>query len=131
MFRIDPAAPGPLFGQIVDAVKRDMATGRLKPGDRLPPVREVARDLVISPNTIAKAYRALETEGVTVSRRGAGTFVAERRAIVSRSERRRRFKEALDAALTDAIHLGLTRAEATRAFEAAMRRFRFRDGEDS
>jgi GntR family transcriptional regulator len=87
-------------------------------------VRDLAKELVINPNTIARAYQALETEGVTYSRRGAGTFVAARKPVVKVEERRRRFREAIEAALADAFHLGLSEEEARKAFDAAMRRFR-------
>jgi len=123
--RVDPAGDEPVFQQIVDHVKREVATGRLKPEDRLPSVRDLAKELVINPNTIARAYQALEAEGVTYSRRGAGTFVAANRPVMKGDERRRRFREALEAALADAFHLGISEDEARKAFDAAMKRFRF------
>ncbi len=125
IWRIDTANSQPLFLQVVNTVKRAVATGRLRPGDRLPSVRELARDLVINPNTIAKAYQALESEGVTLSRRGAGTFIAERRIVLKADERRRRFAKALDAALSDAVHLGLSAEEVSKAFATAVKRFHF------
>ena len=130
VFRVDPSNSEPLFQQLIASVKRDVATGRLKPGDRLPSVRELARELVINPNTIARAYRDLETEGVTISRRGAGTFIAERRVVVKSDERRRRLRTALEAVLSDAVHLGLSEADVRKTFDAAVKRFRF-DGEES
>lgn len=123
--RVDPAGQEPVFQQIVDHVKREIATGRLKPEDRLPSVRELAKELVINPNTIARAYQALEAEGVTYSRRGAGTFIAARKPAVKVEERRRRFREALELALADAFHLGVSEDEARKAFDAALKRFRF------
>lgn len=122
--RVDPAGGEPVFQQIVDHVKREIATGRLRPEDRLPSVRDLAKELVINPNTIAHAYQVLEAEGVTFSRRGAGTFIAARKPVVKGEERRRRFREAIEAALADAFHLGLSEEEARKAFDAAMRRFR-------
>jgi GntR family transcriptional regulator len=122
--RVDPTAPDPVFQQIVDHVKREIATGRMKPDDRLPSVRDLAKELVINPNTIARAYQVLEAEGVTYSRRGAGTFIAAKRPVVRVEERRRRFREAIEAALADAFHLGLSEEEARKAFDAAMKRFR-------
>ncbi len=124
---IDPAGGEPLFQQLVNAIRRDVATGRLRPGDRLPSVRDLAKDLVLNPNTVAKAYAALETEGVTASRRGAGTFVADSnaRAVLKSDERRRRFREALEAALSDAVHLGMSAEEVERTIAASMKRFRF------
>ena len=128
--RVDPANDEPVFLQIVNAVKRAVATGRLSPGDRLPSVRELARELVINPNTIAKAYRELEAEGVTTNRRGAGTFVAERAPALRPREARRRFREALEAALADAVHWGLTEADAEKVFRRSLERFRFEGGRE-
>jgi GntR family transcriptional regulator len=122
--RVDPSAAEPVFQQIVDQVKRAIATGQLRPEDRLPPVRDLAKELLINPNTIARAYQVLEAEGVTYSRRGAGTFIAARKPAVKGEERRRRFRAALEAALADAFHLGLSEEEARRTFEAALKRFR-------
>lgn len=127
--RVDPSQPEPLFQQLVHAVKHDVATGALRPGDRLPSVRDLSKELVLNPNTVAKAYQALEAEGVTLSRRGAGTFVAERSQVLKGAERKRRFREAVEAALADAVHLGLSAEEVRSAFEAAVKRFRF-DGEE-
>ncbi len=125
LFAVDPSRGEPLFQQLVDAVKRAVATGAMKAGDRLPSVRELAQDLVINPNTIAKAFRELESEGVTVSRKGTGTFVAERRPTLSKEERRRRLLEALEGSLTAAVHWGTSRAEAKRVFEDVIERLHF------
>ena len=125
--RIDPTRPEPLFQQLVDAVKDGVARGRLSAGDRLPSVRDLAKELVINPNTIAKAYRVLEAEGVTYSRRGAGTFIAERRVVMTGVERLRRFREALEPLLADAANLGLTEEELRHTFDEALRSFRFEE----
>jgi len=124
VIRIDPTSRAPLFQQIVDSVKRDVGTGRLSPGDRLPSVRDLAKGLVINPNTIAKAYQALEAEGVTISRRGSGTFIAERRLRVDEGERHRRLAASLDALLAEASHLGLTEEEVREGFEKGIERYR-------
>jgi len=123
--RVDPTRPEPLFQQLVDAVKDAVARGRLEAGDRLPSVRELAKELVINPNTIAKAYSALEAEGVTYSRRGAGTFIAERRVVMTREERLRRFRDALAPLLADAANLELTIEELRQTFDETLRSFRF------
>ena len=75
-FRIDNASDRPVYLQIIDQVKRDIALGRLAKEERLPTVRQLAQQLAINPNTIAKAYRQLEQEGIIVTRAGAGAFVA-------------------------------------------------------
>ena len=124
--RVDPSSPEPLFAQLVAAVKRAVATGRMKAGDKLPSVRELAGDLVINPNTIAKAYQALEAEGVTVSHHGSGTFVADRRVTVKKAEQRRRVRGDLDKLLADAVHLGLSEDDVREEFDEAVKRFRFR-----
>ena len=126
VWRVDPADSEPLFLQIVNSVKRAVATNRLRAGDRLPSVRELAKELVINPNTIAKAYQVLEAEGVTHSRRGAGTFVAERRVVLKADERRRRFAKALETSLADAVHLGLSPAEIRKIIDVALKRFQTR-----
>ena len=123
--RVDPTRPEPLFQQLVDGVKDGVARGRLAAGDRLPSVRDLAKELVINPNTIAKAYRVLEAEGVTYSRRGAGTFIAERRVVMTSEERLRRFREALEPLLADAANLGLTEEELRKTFDETLRSFRF------
>ena len=124
IIRIDPSDSRPLFSQIVTSVKRAVGTGTLQPGDRLPSVRELAKELVINPNTIVHAYQVLEAEGVTVSRRGSGTFVAERKQRLHDEERMRRIEAALDALLSEAAHLGFTEQEIREAFEEAVGRYR-------
>src|SRR5687767_1696595 len=120
--RVDPSSPEPLFAQVVAAVKKAVATGRLAPGDRLPSVRDLARELVINPNTIVRAYQVLETEGITRSRQGAGTFVADRRVVYRKREQVRRVREGLDALLSEAVHLGLSEDDVRHEFEDALRR---------
>jgi len=125
ILRVDPSDPEPLFSQLVAAVKRAVATGRMRAGEKLPSVRELAAELTINPNTIAKAYQALEAEGVTVSRHGSGTFVADRRVTLRRPEQKRRLREGLDAVLSDAVHLGLSEEDVRDAFDEAVRRVRW------
>jgi len=129
VWKVDPQSSEPLFQQIVNRVKQAVAVGRLKPGDRLPSVRELAKELVINPNTIARAFRELEGEGVTLSRRGSGTFVAERKVVLKAEERRRRLREALEAALRDAVNLGLDEQEVRKVFDAALAKYRFGEEE--
>ncbi len=129
VWKVDPGSSEPLFQQIVNRVKQAVALGRLRPGDRLPSVRELARELVINPNTIARAFRELEGEGVTLSRRGSGTFVAERKVVLKADERRRRLRDAMEAALRDAVHLGLGEDEVRKVFEAALTKYRFGEEE--
>jgi GntR family transcriptional regulator len=73
---IDPSSPVPLHAQLAERIRLAIATGRLAPGDRLPTVRQLAVDLRVNSNTVARVYMELERAGVLETRRGLGTFVA-------------------------------------------------------
>jgi DNA-binding transcriptional regulator YhcF (GntR family) len=75
--RIDEAGRAPVYAQLRDGIAARIASGRLAPGERIPPVRELAAELRLAPNTVAKAYRELEASGHLVGRGRQGTFVAE------------------------------------------------------
>ena len=74
---VDPEDPRPVFLQIVDEVQRCAATGVLRSNDPLPPIRELAQQLKVNPNTVQQAYRELERAGIVYVRRGVGTFVGQ------------------------------------------------------
>src|SRR5215471_7921157 len=76
LFRTNPALGVPIYLQLMEQVKHAVETGALRPGDQLPGIRPLAEELVINPNTVAKAYRELEHDGVIELRHGAGAFVA-------------------------------------------------------
>lgn len=109
--RITPGSPTPLYRQIVDQVRRSVATGALQPGDALPSVRALAEQLVINPNTVARAYSDLTHDGVLHSHPGRGLFVAERRQIYSDEERQRRLSQAVEAFLHEVALLGFSHDE--------------------
>lgn len=75
---MNPRAALPIYQQLVDQVKSAVASGMLQPGQQLPSVRELAGELAINPNTVARAYSILEAEGLIQRRQGAGTYVAEK-----------------------------------------------------
>ena len=75
---VDPTSNVPIYLQIVEAVQRLVATGALEPGDQLPTVRQLAVDLRVNPNTVARAYLELDRSGVISSQQGRGTYVSER-----------------------------------------------------
>lgn len=77
MFRINPQSGVPMYLQLVEQVRHAIELGALAPGDQLPGIRKVAEDLVMNPNTVAKAYREMQHAGLIVLRHGAGAFVAE------------------------------------------------------
>jgi GntR family transcriptional regulator len=75
-FRLTTSSGVPTYLQIVQQVKQAVSLGILQPGDQLPTVKDVVGDLAINPNTVLRAYRELDHDGVTEGRRGVGTFVA-------------------------------------------------------
>lgn len=97
----------PIYLQIVNQVKYLVASGRLVPGEELPPIRVLAERLLVNPNTVARAYRELEAAGVVEKRRTAGTFVAESGSPLARRERVKIINERLDALLAEARQLGI------------------------
>ncbi len=99
---ISPNDGVPIYQQIVNQVKYLTASGRLTAGEQLPPVRKLAEQVLVNPNTVARAYRELESAGVLTTRRGAGVFVAEGVSPLSRREQTRILQERLDQLLAEA-----------------------------
>ncbi len=104
-FRIDNASDRPVYQQIMDQIKRDIALGRLIKNEKLPTVRQLAGQITINPNTIAKAYRQLEQEGIIVTKAGAGAFVANLDSNLSRSVRKKLISEELERIAVEAFHM--------------------------
>lgn len=95
----------PIYRQIVRQISLLVASGRLKPGEELPAIRALAEQLVINPNTVARAYKELEHAGIVVSRMGSGTVVADKGSPLNRRERERIVTERVDALLSEARQL--------------------------
>src|SRR5215475_13588175 len=108
---ISPAAPGALYQQIVDAVKREIAADRLLPGSPLPSFRALAEELLVSLITVKRAYEELEREGIIYRRQGLGTFVSERGHDRTRAAKRERALEALAAAVRAGREAGMSNRE--------------------
>ena len=98
----------PIYRQIVNQVKYLVASGLLQSGEELPPIRTLALQLKVTPNTIVKAYDELETSGVVHKRRGSGTFVSEGRSQLAIRERRRIIEQRIDALLAEAHQLNFS-----------------------
>lgn len=96
----------PIYLQIVQQIKYLVASGRLQPGEELPSIRVLAEQLLVNPNTIARAYRELETAGVVEKRRTAGTFIAESGSPLARKERLKLLNERVDQLLVEASQMG-------------------------
>jgi GntR family transcriptional regulator len=124
-FQCDPTSRVPIYRQLMDQIRQAIARGRLRPRSRLPSVRVLSRELVVNPNTIARAYTELEREGVLNTRQGLGVFVAEPQADLSAGARRERLATALDHFLTEAVHLGYSSDEVMSAVAKRIRGFQF------
>jgi GntR family transcriptional regulator len=111
MIEIVTGDPRPLFRQIVDGIRRQIATGELVAGSRLPSVRALGQQLTINPNTVAKAYAELAAEGVIEPIKGVGLFVATPRQRLSLPERERRLGEAVQQLVRAVLPLGYTADE--------------------
>lgn len=125
-FHVDPSSGMPIYLQIVNQVKRAAASGLLKTGDQLPSVRELASELTVNPNTIAKAYQDLERAGVIETVRGVGTFISAREQKIVREERLRVLKAAIDKVLVEAHHLGFNDKEVGELFAQQLKDWRVR-----
>jgi GntR family transcriptional regulator len=107
-FRIDYTSGIPIYRQIIEQVRYGVARGELVTGERLPTVRQLAVDLSINPNTVARAYRELELEGVLDTQQGSGTFVGRCIPEIDPIERQRRLDRILTELLAQAAAYGFT-----------------------
>jgi GntR family transcriptional regulator len=121
---LSPASDVPIFRQIMQQVHRAASVGRLAVGEQLPAVRVLAEELVINPNTVARAYQELIREGVLESRSGRGVFVTARRQIFSAEERTRRLHHAAEQFCHEAILLGSEIPEIRTILEAKWKQLR-------
>ena len=109
MVHLDYRDARPIYAQIIDGFREQIATGILQPGDKLPSVRELAQNLAINPNTIQRSYRQLETEGWIVTVPGKGCFVCTVPSI--RQQEKQRLMEIFDSTVAALSHLGVSREE--------------------
>ncbi len=101
----------PLYQQIKNQIKYLIASGRLSAGEQLPPVRKLAEHLVINPNTAARAYRELESEGVLHTRQGSGVFVAEGISPLAKREQTKILYDRIDMLLAEALQMKISTEE--------------------
>jgi len=118
LFRPNPASGVPIYLQLMEQVKHSIATGALHPGEQLPGIRPLAEQLVINPNTVAKAYRELEHEGVIELRQGAGAFVSANGPARKLTDRMRTAQAIVVAAIDKLRERGLTDEQIRRLVEA-------------
>ena len=114
---INTGSATPIYKQITDQVRLAVATGRLAVGDQLTSVRALAEELVVNPNTVARAYTDLAREGLIESRAGRGVFLTRKRKMFTREEGRRRLEPLLEGLIGEAMVMDFTREELREAFE--------------
>ena len=124
MFHIDTKHPTPLYHQLERSIKFAIATGKLRIGDQLPTVRQLAVELKINANTVAKVYAELEKSGVLQTRRGVGTFVHDRPAEVAfnRRDRERHLRELSDHFIAETHSRGFSIDEVIEHLETRRRK---------
>jgi GntR family transcriptional regulator len=104
---LTPADGVPIYLQIFNQVRHLVASGRLAPGEELPAIRILAEQLVVNPNTVARAYLELERAGVVTKRHGAGTYVSDQASLLPRREKLKVLTQRVDALLVEAGHLDI------------------------
>src|SRR6476469_825952 len=111
-FDVDTRSPTPIYAQLDRAIRASIATGALEPGAQLPTVRQLAVDLAVNANTVARVYAQLEKDGVLETRRGVGTFVQDAPTRETmRGHRERELRELIERFVGDAALLGFTLPE--------------------
>lgn len=120
---VDPRSGVPIYLQIIEQIKRSIALGVLQAGEQLPTVKQLAVDLTVNPNTVARAYRDLERDDVIATAPGRGSFVRADGATESPKVAAEIGGDALDVALREAKSVGLSRAEVRELFETALGRW--------
>jgi GntR family transcriptional regulator len=118
IFHLNHSSGRPIYLQLMDQIKHAIETGALRPGDQLPTIRTLGEELVINPNTVIRAYRDLQHEGVIELRHGSGAFISD--AVVGRSKVIRKGQAVMQAAIDRLVSLGLTEEEMRRLVENAL-----------
>jgi len=120
IFTIHASSAQPIYLQLMQQIRHAIATGVLKAGEGLPGVRTLAQQLVISPNTVVKAYTELQHEGVLDLRHGSGAYVAQRRSTKSKADRFRLAQERVRSLVEKLQSEGLSEEEIQRLVEAEL-----------
>jgi GntR family transcriptional regulator len=116
--RLNPSLGTPLYMQLVEHLKHSIATGAIEAGEQLPSVRKMAEDLLINPNTVVRAYRDLETEGIVELRHGSGVFVRE--SVSARAEVMKKAAPIMRSAVDRLESLDLGEADIRRLMESEL-----------
>ena len=120
-FTVDPSNGVAIYLQIVNQVKFAIAEQTLRPGQLLPSVRELSQQLTVNPNTVARAFQELQSEGLTETLRGRGVVVCKGSLERCRKDRKSLFTERIATVLTEALHGGLSADEIRKLVERKLK----------
>jgi GntR family transcriptional regulator len=123
-FHISTGSSTPIYRQITEQTRLGVATGKLAVGDQLSSVRGLAEELVVNPNTVARAYADLAREGLIESRPGRGVFVTRKRQVFTREEGWRRLEPLLDRLISEAMTMDFTHDDLREAFEKKLAKWK-------
>ena len=123
-FQIDVSAGLPVYRQILDQIKYYVASGILKPGDRLPSIRELAQTLAVNPTTVVRVYADLEHEGVIEMHHGRGAFVTARSFRMSSAQRERKLHELARRLVVEAAQMGVPASQVLTTVEEELEELR-------
>jgi GntR family transcriptional regulator len=115
-FRLNVSSGVPLYVQLMEQIKHAVETGALRPGDQLPTIRALAQELVMNSNTVVRAYRELEHEGIVELRHGLGAFVSS--SVSAKGKVMRQAQNIVESAIERLRSLGVTEQEMRRLFES-------------
>ncbi len=121
--QISPGSNEPIYAQIVSQVSRAICTGELSTGEKLPAVRTLAAELVINPNTVARAYNVLDQQGLVSAKTGSGTFVADPKLRDKDAAQINIVAERMDNIITQGLNIGLKPDQIREMFETRLKKF--------
>ncbi len=121
--QILPGSDEPIYVQVTEQISKAIAKGQLASGDKLPAVRKLASELVINPNTVARAYTILEQGGLVTTKTGSGTFVSDPKLRKSDAADINMLTERMDTLITRGLNLGMREQDLTRLFEGRLAKF--------
>ena len=121
--QILPGLDKPIYAQIVAQISENVAKGELSPGDKLPAVRKLAAELVINPNTVARAYNVLEQAGLVTTKTGSGTFISDPKLRTTDAADINMLAERMDTIITRGINLGLKSGDLVAMFKDRLGKF--------
>ncbi len=123
--QIASGSKDPIYKQVVEQITAAIARGQLSPGDKLPAVRNLAAEIVVNPNTIARAYTILEQQGLVATKTGAGTFITNPHTRDYDSSQLNIINERLDNAISQLVNTGLSRQQILDMFTDRLKKIQF------